>query len=524
VSDQHHPDPTRDPHRLAGLMEDAPVFLAILTGPEHTFVSTNRQYRALLGGRDLVGMPVREAVPEVAGQGFFELLDAVYATGEPFVGTELPITLARGDDGTLEDAYVTFVYQPTRDATGAIDGILATGYEVTKQVRARMAAQAAAALAEAERTYLAAVLEQLPVGVVIATVPTGEIRHYNARAEALLGHPLIQVDAVEGYAEYGAIHPDGSPYTPAEYPIVRGVREGETILEEETLYRRGDGRIVTLSVNVAPVHDGDGVVTMAVVAFSDLTPLKDLERTRETFLAAVAHDLKTPLTTIRGLAQLLQRGAQRGRLPDAATLATRLAQIVAATGRANTLVEEQLDLARVQVGQALTMERRPTDLAAIVRRTVEELQPLSGRLRLESAATVLPGRFDQVRLERAIGNLVANALKYSPGGEPVLVRLVAEGRDEAGSAWATLTVADRGVGIPAADMLHLGEHFFRGSNVVGQIGGTGLGLASAREIVTAHGGTLALTSAEGAGTTVTVRLPLDPPPPTRAATTHRVRL
>ena len=513
VSHEQHSDPTRDPQRLAGLMEDAPVFLAILTGPEHVFVSINRQYRTLLGRRDPIGLPVREAVPEVTGQGFFELLDGVYATGEPFVGTELPITLARGDAGAREAAYVTFVYQPTRDATGAIDGILATGYEVTEQVRARTAAQAAAALAEAERLYLATVLEQLPVGVIIATVPTGAIRHYNARAEALLGHPLIRVDTVDGYAQYGAIHPDGTPYAPAEHPMVRAVRDGETILEEETLYRRGDGRIITLGVSVAPVRDADGAVSMAVAAFSDLTPLKDLERTRETFLAAVAHDLKTPLTTIRGLAQLLQRGAERGRLPDAATLIARLGQIVAATGRANTLVEEQLDLARVQVGQPLTMERQPGELATIVRRAVEELQPPSGRVRVESAATALPGRFDPVRLERAVGNLVANALKYSPGGEPVLVRLGAAGRDEAGIPWATLTVADRGVGIPADDLPRLGEHFFRGSNVIGQIGGTGLGLASARAIVTAHGGTLALTSVEGVGTTATVRLPLDPPPP-----------
>ena len=513
MSHDQHPDPTRDPRRLAGLLEDAPVFLALLTGPEHVFVSANRQYRTLIGGRDPVGKSVRAALPEIAGQGFYELLDGVYASGTPFTGTELPALLARGAAGALEEAYVTFAYQPTRDAAGAIDGILVTGYEVTEQVRARIAAQEAAERAEAERAYLAAVLAQLPVGVIIAAIPAGNIRHYNARAEALLGHPLIRVDGVDDYAAYGAVHPDGSPYQPAEHPMVRAVVDGETILEEELLYRRGDGRIISLNVSVAPVHDAAGVATAAVAAFSDLTPLKELERTRETFLAAVAHDLKTPLTTIRGLAQLLQRGAERGRIPDATTLATRLGQVVAATGRANALVEEQLDLARVRAGQALTMERQPDELTAIVGRTVAELQTADGRVRLEPAATALPGQFDRLRLERAIGNLIANALKYSPGGEPIIVRLLTDGSGAAGDHWATLTVADRGVGIPAEDMPRLGEHFFRGSNVVGRIGGTGLGLASAREIVTAHGGTLTLASAVGAGTTVTIRLPLDPPAP-----------
>jgi PAS domain S-box-containing protein len=512
-------DPTREPQRLAGLMEDAPVFLAILAGPEHTFVSANRNYRTLIGGRDPVGKAVRAALPELIGQGFYELLDRVYTTGEPFIGTELPIGIARGDAGELDEAYLSFVYQPTHDAAGAIDGILVTGYEVTEQVRARTAAQAAAAAAERERAYFAAVLEQLPVGVIIATVPEGRIRHFNARAEALLGHPLIPIDRLESYAEYGAIHPDGTPYQPEEHPMVRAVLHGETILEEETLYRRGDGQIISLSVNVAPVRDADGAMTTAVAAFSDLTPLKELERTRETFLAAVAHDLKTPLTSIRGLAQLLQRGVERGRLPDATTLATRLGQIVAATGRANALVEEQLDLARVRAGQALMMERHPADLATIVRRVVEEQQTTDGRLRLELGAPALPGQFDQLRLERALGNLIANALKYSPGGEPVLVQLVVEGPEATGAVAATVTIADRGVGIPTEDMPHLGEHFYRGGNVVGRIGGTGLGLASAREIVAAHGGTLVITSAEGTGTTVTVRLPLDTPAGTSPTTT-----
>lgn len=510
MSRERYSDPVREP-QLASLMEDAPVFLAILAGPEHTFVSANRQYRQLIGGRDPVGKPVRAALPEVAGQGFYELLDGVYATGTPFVGTEMPIMLARGEAAALEEAYVSFVYQPTRDAAGAIDGILATGYEVTEGVRARRAAQEAAAAVERERAFLATVLEQLPVGVIIAAVPDGGIRHFNARAEAILGHQLIPIERLESYAEYGAIHPDGTPYRPEEHPMVRAVLHRETILEEETLYRRGDGQIISLNVNVAPVRDADGVVTTAVAAFSDLTPLKELERTREIFLAAVAHDLRTPLTTIRGLAQLLQRGAARGQTPDATTLVARLGQIVAATGRANALVEEQLDLARVRAGQALTMERGPADLATIVRRVIEEHQTTDGRLRLEPAATALPGQLDPSRLERAVGNLVANALKYSPGGEPVVVRLVAAGPDGAGIPWATLTVADRGVGIPADELPHIGEHFYRGGNVVGRIGGTGLGLASAREIVTAHGGTLTIASVEGAGTTVTVRLPLDPP-------------
>lgn len=506
MSNELKPDPARDPLRLATLMEEAPVFLAILAGPEHTFVSANRNYRALIGGRDPLGLTVREALPEIAGQGFFELLDNVYNTGIPFVGTAVPVSLARGDEGTLEEVYLSFVYQPTHDAAGAIDGVLVTGYEVTAQVRAQEAAQVAAEVAEAERAYLEAVLAQLPAGVIIATVPEGRILHYNARAEALLGHPVIPVERPEGYVQYGVIHADDTPYRPEEHPLVRAVVGGETILEEETRYRRGDGEIISLSVNAAPVRNANGSVTTAVAAFSDLTLLKELERTRETFLAAVAHDLKTPLTTIRGLAQLLLRGVARGRIPEAATLAARLEQIVAATDRAAAMVGEQLDLARVRAGQALVLERRAADLSAIVRRVVEEQQTAEARIQLTIAAPSLPGDFDPPRLERAIGNVVSNALKYSPGATPVVITVAVEERD--GALWAVLTIADRGVGIPAEDLPRLGEHFYRAGNVIGRITGTGLGIASARESVAAHGGTLAVASTEGVGTTVTIRLPL----------------
>jgi signal transduction histidine kinase len=106
-------------------------------------------------------------------------------------------------------------------------------------------------------------------------------------------------------------------------------------------------------------------------------------------------------------------------------------------------------------------------------------------------------------VERVVANLVSNAIKYSPGGGDVRVELAAE------AGWAVLRVQDQGVGIPAADLPRVFEQFHRAANVAGRIGGTGLGLAGARHIVEQHGGSIALESQEGVGTTVTVRLPLN---------------
>lgn len=119
--------------RLLALFEQAPGFMAVLRGPAHVFELTNKAYLQLVGHRQIVGKPAKEALPEVAGQGFFELLDQVYNTGTPFVGNALPIKLQREPNGPLEERYVDFVYQPIRDANGVVTGIFAEGSDVTER-------------------------------------------------------------------------------------------------------------------------------------------------------------------------------------------------------------------------------------------------------------------------------------------------------------------------------------------------------------------------------------------------------
>jgi signal transduction histidine kinase len=123
--------------RLHEVFYRSPAFVATLRGTDHVFEMVNPPYVRLVGGRDVVGRPVREALPEVVGQGFIGLLDQVYRTGEPFVGTEVEILLQMGEDGPPATRYLNFVYQGLRDGAGAISGILAHGVDVTDQVLAR---------------------------------------------------------------------------------------------------------------------------------------------------------------------------------------------------------------------------------------------------------------------------------------------------------------------------------------------------------------------------------------------------
>lgn len=123
--------------RLARVFMKAPAFIATLRGPEHVFELVNPTFEQLVGFRGILGKPVRQALPELAGQGFFELLDQVYRTGDPFVGQEMLIRLQREAEGPLSGRYVDFVYQPLLDSQGQVSGIFIHGVDITEQVAAR---------------------------------------------------------------------------------------------------------------------------------------------------------------------------------------------------------------------------------------------------------------------------------------------------------------------------------------------------------------------------------------------------
>jgi signal transduction histidine kinase len=234
--------------------------------------------------------------------------------------------------------------------------------------------------------------------------------------------------------------------------------------------------------------------------------LQETLRTREAFLASLVHDLKTPLAASMGYAQLVQREAAKvGRPATARRLAEWAAIIEASTARAATLLDELLDIARLEAGRPLDLERRPADLVALAEHAAAEHRRGTERHRItvDAPAPELVGEWDAARLARVLDNLLGNAVKYSPAGGEVAVRVAREG------AWAVLTVTDEGLGIPAADRARIFERFHRGRNVQGQVAGAGVGLAGARQIVEQHGGSIGVQSREGAGSTFTVRLPLE---------------
>jgi signal transduction histidine kinase len=156
----------------------------------------------------------------------------------------------------------------------------------------------------------------------------------------------------------------------------------------------------------------------------------------------------------------------------------------------------------------LELHREKIDLVQLVQRVVADHQQAatSHPIRVRTTLAALHGCWDAARLERVLGNLLSNAVKYSPEGSEIEVDLEREEAEE--EPLAVVSVRDQGVGIPAHDLPHVFDRFYRASNVIGRIAGTGIGLAGAMQLVEAHGGTIRVESAPGEGSTFFVRLPL----------------
>lgn len=362
-----------------------------------------------------------------------------------------------------------------------------------------------------------------------------------------LGVDRCALEEVDTAAGVMVVHPDyaaGLPTMSGRYPLMdagelrreldagRAVALADMLADARTrdVYEAVGGAIGARAVAMVPrAKDGRWVGTLVAAAreprawgaedvalmrsVADLAWLA-LERSwlyqtaqtalreRDTLFAVAAHDLRTPITVLLGQGQLLLRRAGREGLTERNLRTVQI--IVDQTVRLNQMITALLDLARMQEGR-LTVTPMPLELGGLLERIVAELQPTLDRhvvaLDHGGEPVVVPG--DVVRLEQVFQNLIGNAIKYSPAGGAVLVRV--DGRD----GQALVEVSDRGIGIPSGALPRLFERFYRAENAERSgAGGLGVGLYVVKEILALHGGSIAVASVEGEGTTVTVRLPL----------------
>jgi len=287
--------------------------------------------------------------------------------------------------------------------------------------------------------------------------------------------------------------PDGEAVPFDRYASVRALA-GEANVRYDAILRRADGRDVFVSVSASPVAQPRGR-PLAVTVIRDVSPARRLDDAREEFLAAAAHELKTPLAVIRAYAQLMAK-----REPAEARA---LAVIQRQVDRLSRLVQDLLDNSRLRLDAGDGTHER-FDLATLAEEVVERMRAEAPRHELRLAAgDPAPVLADRERIARVISTLVENGVRYSPGGGAV------ETGVEAADGHATLTVRDHGLGIPRERQDRVFERYYRAhAGTPEDPGGLGVGLEVSREIVQRHGGRMWFESAPGEGSAFHFSLPL----------------
>jgi PAS domain S-box-containing protein len=377
--------------------------------------------------------------------------------------------------------------------------------------------EAANAALRANQARLETLTRLAPVGL-FRTDAVGDCTYVNERWCELTG---LGPEQASGQGWVAALHPGDRARVAAEwYDAARQGRE----FRSEYRFRRPDGTTCWVAGRAMPELGADGEVTGYIGAVADVTDRKRAEaereallareqaaraeaeaglRARDEFLSIASHELKTPLTPLQLQVQLLVHSLRTGGLASVPPerLGAMLESAERQSKRFAALIEDLLDVSRVAAGR-LELEPEAVDLAEVARgvaaRFELELTRSGSSLTLALDGPVV-GHWDRLRLEQVVTNLLSNAVKYGAGG-PIEVRVEGEG------GLARLVVRDRGIGIAAEDQGRIFGRFERAASSR-HYGGLGMGLYITRQIVEAHGGSVRVASAPGAGSTFTVELP-----------------
>jgi PAS domain S-box-containing protein len=351
--------------------------------------------------------------------------------------------------------------------------------------------------AKREHARLQTILEHAPHGIVYVDLVEQRTTS-NPAADKLLGMSLSELTATSD-APVRIFYPDGRRVEHDDVPGMRALR-GETVKHVELQVERPTGERRPVLLSATPVTGKGGRVEGTVIAFEDISALKELERLREEFAAIVAHDLRNPITAIRATADVILMKARDGdRLQVERSGIERIRH---SSVRLDDMVKDLMDASRIEAGR-LGLQAAPIEAADVVTSFVSQILPTLGShaVELDVDGGHVRINADRLRLEQILTNIVENAAKYSPEQAPIAVRV----RQRDGGV--AISVADHGSGIAPEEMPLLFDRFYQAQRARAMRKGLGLGLYITKGLVEAHGGRITVHSEVGNGSTFEVWLP-----------------
>ncbi len=512
--------------RQRRLFERAPGFVAIVNGPEHIFDFSNQAFAALVGRNNLVGQSVRQALPELEGQGFFELLDQVYQSGERVISSGAPISLRRLPNAGMDNRFLDFIYEPVRDEDGQITGIFVEGYDVTTAYRSQEALRAS------ERRYIALtqVLREmndtLEQRVAERTVerdrvwhncrdllaivgPDGIFRAANPAWSAILGY---QPDEVEGRHFLDVVWPEDKELSHQGFDsAVEGIQL--TDFEHRCKHRDGTPRWICWYTSTG----GDSVYAYGRDVTNEKLQSETLLKTEEQLRQAqkmeavgqltggIAHDFNNILTGIMGSLELMQMRIAQGRVDS---IERYLQTAMKSSQRAAALTHRLLAFARRQ-----PLDPKPVNAGALVYSMEKLIRSTLGEqclIEFDIEEPLWTTLCDPYQLESAVLNIVINARDAMPkGGKLTLTARNTPHCPDPQHKMLTdecvmLSIHDTGIGMSADIQQRATEPFF---TTKPQEQGTGLGLSMVYGFAKQSEGHLEILSEEGRGTSINIYLP-----------------
>lgn len=490
--------------------DQAPGFIALLRGPNHVLEKVNAAYYQLIGHREVLGRPLFDALPDVRNQGFEQIIDTVYRSGEPFSGRNLRVVLQRAPNGPQTEAYIDLTYQPVRDSSGAVTGIFAQGYDVTEQYRF------AQALRDSEERFRLAT-ESSSLGTFDWNIPLGTLR-FSAEARSIfdVDEEVIHIDDA-----YARIHP--SDIDLVKESVARSIdSDGEERYEIKHRVVHRDGTVrwahVIGRVRFEQHQEGPRTVGRFIGVIWDITEqhqlveaLREADRRKDRFLATLAHELRNPLAPIRQAVHISRAAnVTDSQLRWSQDVIERQVEHMA------LLLDDLLDVSRISQGR-LELRKSQVRLADVVDAALETARPIieskHHTLTIDIADHDIVLHADPLRLAQVLSNLLANAAKYTDAHGRIWLSV---GTDK---THVIISVLDDGIGLEPESLPLIFEMFSQVSSVMDRSeGGLGIGLALTKGLIELHGGSIEVMSAGLAkGAEFVVRLPLPQVRPTPTA-------
>jgi len=474
------------------IIEQAPVGIAMLNGPEHHIEIANPAILKIWGRKEseVIGYPHESARPEMRGQPVNNWLKQVYQSGEPKINTELTVKLF--DKGGLREAIVNSIYQPIFSNDGTISGVLVILEEITQQIMLRKK-------------------NENDQQMLNLAVDAGELAtfYYQTETNLFSGNTLLK-------NWFGLSSDKNMDLSLAIAVILPEDRDRVSLAIEHVLSKDSDGhyfieyriqnnvdkKIRLLQANGRVFYDSNGNPLSLNGTLRDITEQKKEEQRKDDFIGMVSHELKTPLTSLKAYLQILQRMDLPTKDPMSQNM---LGKSVKQVHYMNTMINGFLNVSRLDSGQLHLMK------------TVFDFQSLFAEIEDEVLSTIkthhflfkAPGKImihaDREKVAQVLHNLVGNAVKYSPLRSTIRVDYAANDNS------LKVNVQDLGKGIAEEDQQRIFDRYYRVKETSGGvISGFGIGLYLCREIIELHDGTIQVQSVKDEGSIFSFTLPFKP--------------